>query len=96
MGNQSEAADLAALLAQGSFMFLRLANALLGADLAFSGFAPDAIEAAGRYKAAGARLTLEISADKRGGAIVALIAIDANGERIGIGSVSERDAAAVN
>jgi hypothetical protein len=82
--------DLPALIAQGRFMFLQMAQAMLSADLAAAGFGT-AAQADARYlRDAGAALVLEVSAMHTGGAGVSLVALLPSGERRVLATIAEQ------
>jgi hypothetical protein len=81
MGKEHEGAtELRALVEQGRFLFLQLAQTMLQADLASAGFSTSAQDEARRLKAAGARLVLEVAAERAGGAGVSLVPLSPAGE----------------
>jgi len=81
MNESPDGSDFPALLAQGRFSFMQLAQALLDCDLVVAGWTPAAVHSAMVNIERGARLCLEIVADGAGAATIALVCIEPTGER---------------
>jgi hypothetical protein len=88
--------ELAVMLIQSKFMYLRAAQCLIDVEPHVAGWSPEAIQGALAMKEAGARIVLEISGDGAGTATVVMVAVSPNGARRPLDRLAETPAGAVN